>query len=138
MVNLKDCFKSTGHFAPGALDLRLEQIRLVSRNIGSQAQNLHSCYDKPRPLPAKTTPTRTIPATTSDAQNKCEEILLSLLEVSDDKFGAAHSFVREIFLKELEKFNDPIFLNAATTLDDLFTNAKKTAKREFIRLKGLL
>lgn len=129
----ESCGTKEQSFLSGALDLRLEQIRLVSRNIGSQAQNLHSCYNKPRPLPTKATPTRTIPATTSDAQNKCEEILLSLLGVSDDKFGAAHSFVQEIFLEERRKFSEGA-LNAAKTLDDLFTNAKNTAKKEFIIL----
>ena len=130
----KDCFKSTEqpNFAPGALDLRLAQIRLVSKNIGSQAQNLHRCYNKPRPLATTATPTRTIPVNTSDAQSKCKEILLSLSKVSDTEFGATHSFVREIFSEELEKFKDPRVRNAATTLDDLFANAGQTANREFV------
>ena len=128
----ESCGTKEQNFLSGALDLRLEQIRLVSRNIGSQAQNLHSCYNKPRTLPAKATPTRTIPVTTSNAQSKCEEILLSLSKVSDTEFGATHSFVREIFLEELEKFRDPVARNAATTLDGLFTNAKRAAEIEFV------
>jgi serine/threonine protein phosphatase PrpC len=136
--------ESQDSFESGALDLRLNQIKLIYNQIDApSAFKTYICYEKPRVLTkrqtsnsnqsvAKSSSTNTketkITNNISEPQKTCEEILIKLNSVTENEFGFFHSCVRDIFGGELQKIKNHDDNQFAKTNEELFKNAKKQAE----------
>ena len=123
------CGNKDESFEPGALDLRLAQIRCISKNIGGEeAQTTQRSYNKPRITVASSPES----PNTTEAQKKCEHILMKLNEVKNSEFSFFHSSIRGIFVAELEKFYGASEFPAAKDTAELFQNVQTTIESKFL------
>ncbi len=118
-INKNSCDDNKS-FEVGALELRLEQLKVVSKNLGSGAgYNLYNCYQKPRGVVDENK------NQISAAQTKCQEILRSLAKINLKNFGFYHSVLRELFVQASDEnltTNKELFKKIKSYLEEFQIN----------------